>query len=139
MSEMIDPWKRERAAPLTEEVPLPELGVTVTLRALGVLETTSAMGEATHILAQYVQGDRPALFPGPDGVEYPLNELLVKDLCLLQAMHVTDQPLGFTWWLGLALHCEAEYTQLSDVATQLNAKKQAAYLGNSTKAAPTTR
>lgn len=134
----VSPWSRKRAAPFTEVVELPELGVTVTLQNLDTLRTSAGMQEAQRLIAEYVGSEEsdtePELFVDEDGEELQLNEAVIKDVCLLRAMQVAEKPYGFEWWLGVALNCEAEYILLSAAAQRLNRKAQRRAGGNSTKA-----
>lgn len=131
----VSPWARKRAAPLTEAVPLPELGVTITLRSLDTLLTSAAMAEVEVLLAEHVGVDgsdaEPRPFLAEDGEEYELNANLVRDLCILRHMQVAEPRFSFAWWLGVALNCEPEYIALSQAAQRLNLQAQRRAAGNS--------
>jgi hypothetical protein len=136
--ELFNPWKQARPAPCAETVELASVGLSVPLRALDTLRTSRAMDEAQHLIAEHVAGEETTPFIGPDGEEYELNELIIKDLCLLRAMHAAERPFGFTWWLGLAVNCPEEYATISGAASRINTQQQKAAQGNSRAAARTT-
>lgn len=134
---LVNPWARPRKGPVQESVPLPGLGVDITLRSLDTLLTSAASNEANGLIAEFVGSDEseepPKLFLAPDGEEYELNEALVRDLCYLRWMQVADRRFDFSWWLGVALCCPEEYSELNQVAQRVNAKWEKLHRGNSRK------
>lgn len=127
-----NPWARGVPAAPTEAVDLTRYGIPAVINLIGLetLSTSAALSEANALIAEHVgspEGDaEPVPFPGLDGKAYELNEVIIKDLCLLRHMQPEEERCSFAWWLGLALADTDAYTAISEAAGRLNKRRKAA-------------
>lgn len=127
-----NPWARSVPAPPSEAVDLTPYGIpaVITLVGLETLSTSAALSEANTLIEEHVGseegGEEAVPFLGLDGQEYELNEVIIKDLCLLRHMQPEDERCAFAWWLGLALADPEAYTAISAAAGRLNKRRKAA-------------